>query len=159
MKQRPKWYSAAVLLIFTENDDPSFITQETGIQSTRLNVKGKPRITNPDELLRSPLRSNLIHPDNCWEYEVRHEIEPFPAEYSDLDAPVKTIISFIESNEEKFRPIFSKYPSKRIELELMLNDYHLYLHLDNKLMEQISRFGLVLNIDAYVLSKSSQNNT
>lgn len=159
MKKRPRWYSAAVLLIFTENDDPSIITQETGIQPTRLNVKGKPRVTNPEELLRNPLRINLVHPDNCWVYEICHEIAPFPAEYSDLDAPVKAILSFIESNENTLRPIFDKYRWKRIELEMTLDHYHLYIHLDNKLMEQISKLGLVLNIDTYVFGENPQNNT
>jgi len=135
------------LYIYTKEQHPEIITTLTGINSTRLIVKGQPKI-NP--ISKKPIQGT-VNKVNLWVYE-------FPnvkgvSEWHIEDA-IRLVFQLLEKKNE-FKNILEVYDESYLLVYLYTQDYHVAYNLPKDILEKLHYFGLRIEFDIYYLREDN----
>ena len=141
--------------IDTEEDAPSVVTRMTGIQPSWATTKGEIFRTRPHNAIPGKVIPGKFFKQNLWELSGTAYFEK-----DDHLIPFKSIdmLEMIEKQKSSFQKIFRNYKYKCLLHFCYVNRHKLQFRIPPELWKRIAPYGLLVDFDLYLLSKSKKNN-
>ena len=139
--------------IDTEEDAPSVVTRMTGIQPSWATTKGEIFRTRPHNTIPSKEIPGKFFKQNLWELSGTTYFEK-----DDHLIPFKSIdmLEMIEKQKSSFQKIFRNYKYKCLLHFCYTNRHKLQFRIPPELWKRIAPYGLLVDFDLYLLSKSKK---
>ena len=140
--------------IDTEEDAPSVVTRMTGIQPSWATTKGEIFRTRPHNAIPGKVIPGKFFKQNLWELSGTAYFEK-----DDHLIPFKSIdmLEMIEKQKSSFQKIFRNYKYKCLLHFCYTNRHKLQFRIPPELWKRIAPYGLLVDFDLYLLSKSKKN--
>ena len=135
--------------IDTEEDAPSVVTRMTGIQPSWATTKGEIfRTRSHKEIPGKFFKQNLWKLSGTTYFEKDDHLIPFKS----ID-----MLEMIEKRKSSFQKIFRNYKYKCLLHFCYVNRHKLQFRIPPELWKRIAPYGLLVDFDLYLLSKSKKN--
>jgi hypothetical protein len=140
----------ADLYIGTGDDHPEIITKITGVDYSKIIVKGAPIIHGRT---KAPV-PGWFEKYNVWIYKSQR-IEA-GSEW-ELETSMQRLLATINSQREKFKELLVTYPENHLLVYLYIKDYHISYLLTEKTIQNLNYYGLTVKFDFYSLPREDED--
>lgn len=132
----------ADLYIGTGDDHPEIITKITGVDYSKIVVKGSPIMHGRT---KAPVPGRF-ETNNVWIY--RSQRVKAGSEW-ELETSIKEVLTTLNSQREKFKELLATYPENHLLAYLYIKDFHISYLLTEKILQDLNYYGLTVKFDIY----------
>ena len=136
------------LFVDTKEHSPHIVTELTGVDYSRIVVKGTPFQTLSGELIHErPNQSNL------W---ILESGKMFEGDNYYANESIEFVVNVLQQNSEKFKEVFNRFPKKHLLVYSYSYEYNPYFILSKDLISSLSEFKIDVEFDIYLLGKEDR---
>jgi len=134
------------LFIDTLDDNPQIITDKLGLKASEMIIKGSNWL--------SPMTKRIIegkfNEANLWMYKVEKE---YSGSGIYLNNALEKMLDIMDSKENLFVSLLSKYPKNHILCYAYFYDTNPYFKLDKEMIRRLRVYKIDIEFDIYCLAK------
>lgn len=151
MEKSEKMKMGCNLIIDTREIAPSAVTKITGVEASKLTVKGTPYVSFSGKEI--PQKPNLY---NLWMLEL--EKIYIYEEGTHLESAIELMLSLLDKQKERFIEAISKFPDSKLLCYCYYYDnFNPFFLFSNDLIGRLKEYNLSLEFDLYVLEEEKRN--
>lgn len=136
-------YGVAIILD-TEEDNPSSLSDTLGIDHTEVVIKGEP--VKNSKGVAIPNKHNQF---NLWIYEISN----IESNEEHLDYAIERILDILDSEKERFLNVFKEYPKYKLQCYSYFYEPNPYFALSKELIKRLYEYSLNIEFDIYCLTE------
>jgi hypothetical protein len=133
------------LVIDTNGDKPSIITDITGIKATNIFLKGSQCYT-PNQKKVIPGR---VHEFNIWEFN--SEII-YGNDTIFINHAVESVVKMLDTKEKEFKEIFKIYTKSNLRCYAYFYEVNPYFNFTKEIIFKLASYNLSIDFDIYCLA-------
>lgn len=130
------------LIIDTGNDIPDIVTDNIGLQPTKIFRKGEQWLRPTD---KQPI-AGKFYESNLWIYNIK---KIYDKESLYLNDAISELLENFNKNSEELKEILIKYPTNRLNCVAYFNENNPFFQIDTKLITKLNYYSLKLTFDFY----------
>jgi hypothetical protein len=142
----------ADLYIGTGDDHPEVITKITGVDYSKIVVKGAPIIHGRT---KAPVPGRF-EKNNVWIYKSQRIKAGSEWE---LEISIQGLLVTLNSQRGKFKELLITYPENHLLAYLYIKDFHISYLLTEKTIQELNYYGLSVKFDLYSLPREDEEDS
>jgi hypothetical protein len=131
------------LVIETGEEHPDVVTSMVDIQPSELVVKGSQKLTKSGKAIVDSFNDR-----NLWILKMDKQYGNFDTH---LNSAIELMIDTLDSNEDAFLNVLSKYGQNHLSCYAYFYDYNPYFSLKKTLSKRLSKYSIDIEFDIYYL--------
>ena len=131
------------LYIGTDSYHPSIVTELTGVQYSKIQVKGETYTTPNGKVI-----PQKIFEENLWIFEQERKHEN--VEYY-INESISEMFLMLHSHKESFEKVFNMFRNRHISCYAYYYEYNPYFIIKKELMQAFQDFNIDIEFDLYFL--------
>ncbi len=139
-----------VLLVGTDSDHPSIITDLTDIEATEILVKGEQYFTSFTKKENRKAIPGKVYEYNLWKLETKVF---YGHETVFLNHAIENMLDMLDKKEKIFKEIFNKYSNCNLNCYAYYFEVSPYFQLKKEVLPKLASYGINVDFNIYCLAE------